>query len=344
MTKSYKLSDLAALLTAKLEGDGEVVITGVAALDRAQAGTISYLEKPTYKKHLPSTYATAVILTAEHAQFAPCSVLIVPNPYLAYAKISALFASTPTISVGRHRTVIVGNECEIDASAKIAANCVIGDRVRIGENVELNANCVIGDDVAIGDDSKLYPNVTVYYGVKIGKRAIFHSGVVIGSDGFGMANDQGVWIKIHQLGSVIIGDDVELGANTTVDRGALENTVIEDGVKIDNQVQIAHNVKIGAHTAIAGCTGIAGSVTIGKHCMIGGCVGINGHIQIADRTIVMGMSAIGKTIDTPGGVYASGIPAMPHRTWWRVLARMSQLEKLVQRVSELEKKHERDEN
>lgn len=338
MAKKYKLSELAAILAANLVGDGECIITKIAPLDQAKEGAISFLENPSYKKHLPSTHASAVILTAECAQGAPGNVLIVPNPYLAYAKISALFDPAPNIPTGIHSTVIMGKECAIAVSAKIAPYCVIGNRVKIGERVEINPHCVIGDDVVIGDDSKLYPNITVYYGVRIGQRAIFHSGVVIGSDGFGMANDKGVWTKIHQLASVIIGDDVELGANTTVDRGALENTVIEDGVKIDNQVQVAHNVKIGAHTAIAGCTGIAGSVTIGKYCMIGGCVGINGHIKIADRTIVTGMSAIGKTIDTPGGIYASGIPAMPHRTWWRVLARMSQLEELVHRVSKLEKK------
>lgn len=340
MAIQYKLSELAAVLAADLVGDSECIITKIAPLDQAQAGAISFLENPSYKKHLPATRASAVILTAECAKDAPGNILIVSNPYLAYAKISALFDLAPSVPAGIHSTVIVGKECAIAPTAKIAPYCVIGNRVKIGERVEINPHCVIGDDVIIGDDSKLYSNVTVYYGVHIGRRAVFHSGVVIGSDGFGMANDQGVWTKIHQLASVVIGDDVELGANTTVDRGALENTVIEDGVKIDNQVQVAHNVKIGAHTAIAGCTGIAGSVKIGKHCMIGGCVGINGHIEIADRTIVTGMSAIGKTIDTPGGIYASGIPAMPHRTWWRVLSRLTQLEDLMQRVNKLEKQDE----
>ena len=339
MAATYKLADLAATIAAELRGDGNCVITHLAPLDQAQTGSISFLENPSYKKYLETTNASAVIVTAQHAVLAKCAALITPNPYLAYAKVSALFDLVPEVPQGVHATALIGSESICGENVRIAAHCVIGKNVTIGKNVEINAHCVIADDVTIGDDSKLYPHVTVYHGVKIGQRTIIHGGAVIGADGFGMASDQGKWVKIHQLGTVIIGDDVEIGANTTIDRGALENTVIEDGVKIDNQVQIAHNVHIGAHTAIAGCVGIAGSAKIGKYCMIGGGAGINGHIELADRVIIAGMSGVGKTIDTPG-VYASGIPAMPHRTWWRILARMSQLESLLQRVEALEKKGE----
>jgi len=337
MGNQYKLADLAQKLDARLEGDGESLITHIAPLDKAQAGAITFLESSAYKKHLAATHATAVILAAEHAAECPVNKVIVANPYLAYAKISSLFDPAPRVSVGIHATTVLGRNYSFGKDIAVAAHCVIGDRVVLGNGVEIHANCVIGDDVVIGDNTKLYPHVTLYHGVKIGKNAILHSGVVVGSDGFGMANDNGQWEKIHQLGSVVIGDEVELGANTTIDRGALEDTIIENGVKIDNQVQIAHNVRIGAYTAIAGCVGIAGSTKIGKYCMIGGGVGINGHIEITDRVIVTGMSAVGKSITTPG-IYASGIPAMPHRAWWRVLNRMSQLEELIRRVNALEQK------
>ena len=207
---------------------------------------------------------------------------------------------------GIHPTAIIGKNCEIEASASIGPYCVIGQGVVIGEK------------------TRLYANVVLYHKVKIGKRCLLHSGVVVGSDGFGNANEKGVWHKIHQLGTVIIGNDVEIGANTTIDRGAIGDTVIGDGVKLDNQIQIGHNVHIGAHTAIAGCTGIAGSTKIGRYCMIGGGVGITGHIEITDGVIISGKSAVGKSITKPG-MYASSIPAMPFRTWGRILVRLAQL-------------------
>lgn len=342
--KHYVLRELAAFLSAKLQGNGDCIISSIAPLSTAQEGQISFLEKANYQKYLQTTQASAIILTDEFAVKTKKNALIVGNPYLCYAKISALFANYPEPETGINAKAAIGKNCNIAPSASIAANCVLGNRVTIGKNTQIDPGCVIGDDVEIGEDSKLYANVTLYYRVKIGRRAIIHSGAVIGSDGFGMAPDhKGHWHKIHQLGTVIIGDDVETGANTTIDRGALENTIIEDGVKLDNQIQIGHNVKIGAHTAIAGCVGIAGSTKIGKHCMIGGGAGIAGHIEIADGTVITARSAVAKSI-TKRGIYASGIPAMPHKQWWRILTRIVQLDETVQKVRDLERKHEHEHN
>lgn len=338
-TSQYTLRKLADFLQADLRGDANCIVTCIAPLTQAQAGSVSFLENPSYRQYLASTAATAVILRAEDVAAAPSalSILIVKDPYVAYAKITELFAVIPRRTPGVHITAVVGQGCAIDSTVAICANVVIGDRVVIGKNAIIEPGCVVGDDVIIGDETKLYANATLYYGVRVGKRGIIHSGAVIGADGFGMANESGVWRKIYQLGSVIIGDDVEIGANTTIDRGALVDTIIEDGVKLDNQIQVGHNVQIGAYTAIAGSTGIAGSTKIGKHCMIGGGCGINGHITIADGTILTARSNIHKSI-TEKGIYASAIPAVSHRVWWRILQRIFQLDELSNRVKKLENK------
>jgi UDP-3-O-[3-hydroxymyristoyl] glucosamine N-acyltransferase len=338
MMIKYTLGDLADFLSANLQGDAKCVITGIAPLDKAISGQITFLENPSYRKYLTTTQASAVILTAEHAKHTAINVLVVPNPYLSYAKLSKLFDNAPKSVPGIHSTVVIGENCNIDSTVSIAPYCVIGNSVTIGKNVCIGAGSIIGDEAVISEDSILKSKVVLYHKVKIGKRVILHSGVVIGSDGFGNGNDKGKWVKIYQLGSVILGDDVEVGANTTIDRGALEDTIIADGVKLDNQIQIGHNVCIGAHTAIAGCVGIAGSTKIGSYCMIGGGVGINGHIEIADKVVITGMSGISKSI-TESGIYSSGIPVMPHRAWWRILARLAQIEKLNSRVSKLEKEN-----
>ena len=337
--KTYTLRDLVEFLAAEFIGDLNCAITGISSLDNAESGQISFLNDPSYNQHLATTKASAIIIKAEHLDKKyPGNFLIVKDPYLAYAKISALFDDTPKATPGVHTTVVIGENCEIGKDVSIGPYCVLGRRVKIGNGVRIEPGCIIADEVVIEDGTRLCANVSLYHKVKLGSRVVLHSGVVIGSDGFGNANERGVWRKIYQLGTVVIGNDVEIGANTTVDRGAIGNTVIEDGVKIDNQVQIGHNVHIGAHTAIAGCVGIAGSVKIGRYCMIGGGVGIVGHIEIADRVIITGGANVGKSITEPGGIYASGIPAVPHRAWWRILARLMNLEKLVQRVKFLEEK------
>ncbi|MEI8054854.1 MAG: UDP-3-O-(3-hydroxymyristoyl)glucosamine N-acyltransferase [bacterium] len=303
---SYTLQKLAKFLEAEFRGDPNCLITGIGSLDNATPGQISFLKDSRYTKYLAATEASAVIVRPEHAKQDSGNWIIADDPYLAYAKISGFFDDAPTVLPGIHPTAIIGKNCEIEASASIGPYCVIGQGVVIGEK------------------TRLYANVVLYHKVKIGKRCLLHSGVVVGSDGFGNANEKGVWHKIHQLGTVIIGNDVEIGANTTIDRGAIGDTVIGDGVKLDNQIQIGHNVHIGAHTAIAGCTGIAGSTKIGRYCMIGGGVGITGHIEITDGVIISGKSAVGKSITKPG-MYASSIPAMPFRTWGRILVRLAQL-------------------
>lgn len=318
--KHFTLQEIADYLSAKLVGDSACVIKEIAPLNLAKKGQISFLENPHYCKYLETTEASAIVLSEDSAKLAKDkNLLITSDPYLAYAKISALFDNAPGVVPGIHPTAVIGNNCTIDPTAFIGPNCSIWDNVKIGAN------------------SRLYSNVSVYHNVTIGERAIIHSGVVIGSDGFGMANDKGVWRKIHQLGGVVIGNDVEIGANTTIDRGALENTIIGDGVKLDNQIQIAHNVQIGANTAIAGCVGIAGSAKIGKHCMIGGGAGINGHIEICDGVIITARAGVYESITTPG-VYASAIPAMPHKTWWRILHRLFKIDDLFRRVKKLENK------
>ncbi|CAL7963975.1 UDP-3-O-(3-hydroxymyristoyl)glucosamine N-acyltransferase [Gammaproteobacteria bacterium] len=325
MTKrTYTLQELAKFLAAEFWGDPNCLITGIGSLDKATPSQISFLKSHHYSKYLATTKAAAVIARPEHAEQNSGNWIIVNDPYLAYAKISGFFDDAPIISPGIHATALIGEDCEIGAGTSIGPYCVIGHRVKIGENAQIAAGSVISDDVVIGEKTKLCANVVLYHRVKIGKRCLLHSGAVIGSDGFGNANEKGVWHKIYQLGTVIIGNDVEIGANTTVDRGAISDTIIEDGVKLDNQIQVGHNVHIGAHTAIAGCTGIAGSTKIGRYCMIGGGVGITGHIEITDGVIISGKSAIGKSITKPG-MYASSIPAMPYRTWGRVLVRLAKL-------------------
>ena len=339
LSRQYSLQQLADYLHADLRGDASCSIVNICSLDPGKNGCVSFLENQHYRQYLATTIASAVIMRAADVVVAPATmnVLVVIDPYVAYAKISELFACIPTLPPGIHATAVIGNNCSIDSSVAIGAHCVIGDNVIIGKNVQIGAGCVVGNEVEIGDGTNLYANVTLYYNTKIGQRSTIHSGVVVGADGFGMANDKGTWRKIYQLGHVVIGSDVEIGANTTIDRAALDVTVIEDGVKLDNQIQIAHNVRIGAHTVIAGCVGIAGSSKIGKHCMIGGGAAINDHIEIADGTIITARSSVHKSIEV-AGIYASGIPAVPHRTWWRVLKRIFQMDDLFNRVKKLEKK------
>lgn len=339
MNNQYTLKYIADFLSAELIGNAQCNVRKIAPLHSANSDCISFLEKKEYRSFLETTKASAIILRKEDIAMAKSgqNLLIVKDPYVAYAKTTALFVNLPKLNGDIHHSVMTGKNCIIDASVTIGANCVIGNNVSIGKNTVLHPGCIINDNVIIGDNNYFYANIVVYHNVHIGSNCIIHSGVVIGADGFGMANENGVWHKIHQLGSVLIGNDVEIGANTTIDRGALENTTIGNGVKLDNQIQIAHNVVIGDNTAIAGCSAIAGSTKIGKCCMIGGGANINGHIEIASGTIITGCSNIYKTIEKPD-VYASVIPAVPHRTWWRVLKNLMKIDDLINRVKALEKK------
>lgn len=336
--KTFQLAEIAEKVGAELKGDGSKVITGIAPIETATPNEISFLHNSRYRHYLSTTKATAVIVSPEEAKYCQTDALIVSNPYLAFAKSAELFAYVPEYTTGIHPTAVVGKNCEIDPTASIGPNCVLGDHVVIQKNVIIEANCVLGNYVTVGEGTHIWPQVSIYFGVKLGANVGVHSGVVIGSDGFGLARDQNGWYKIPQIGSVIIGNKVEIGANTTIDRGALGDTVIEDGVKLDNQIQIGHNVRIGAHTAIAGCVAVAGSAKIGRFCMIGGGSGIAGHITIADKVMIVGMAMITNSIEEPG-VYASGTGFQKQRDWRKSVVRFRQLDLLARRLKALEEKY-----
>lgn len=335
------LQQLAREIGCELHGDSHCLITGVGTLQNAGVGQLSFLANAKYRSYLKATQASAVILRPQDLELCPANALVSSNPYLAYAKAARLLNPEQLPAAGVHPSAVIEAGCDIDPSAVIGAHCYVGAGSRLGPGVVLGAGCVLERDVTIGANSRLAARVTVCHGVRIGAAVLIHPGVVIGGDGFGIASDAGRWFKVPQLGGVVIGDDVEIGANTTIDRGALEDTVIEEGAKLDNQIQVAHNVRIGAHTAIAGCAAIAGSTTIGKRCQIGGAVGIVGHLTIADDVHVTAMSLVTGNINN-AGVYSSGIPVEPRTEWTRNAARIRQLNEIAQRLRALEKQLEKE--
>jgi UDP-3-O-[3-hydroxymyristoyl] glucosamine N-acyltransferase len=337
------LREIVARLGGEALGEVAAPLTGVATLDSAGPGDITFLANPRYRSKLASTRAGAVILSPGDRDAAAIPRIVSDNPYAYYARTVALFHPPPAVRPGIHPLAQVDGSARVDAGAEIDAFVVIGPGATIARGASIGPHGVIGAGVAIGEGTRVNARVTIYDGCSVGARCVLHSGVVIGADGFGMARDAGQWVKIPQVGSVRIGNDVEVGANTTIDRGALDDTVIEDGVKLDNQIQIAHNCVIGAHTVIAGCTGISGSVTVGKHCMIGGGVGLVGHITICDHVTISGFSLITKSITEPG-TYTSGLPFMPHAEWLRNAVHLRRLGEMAR---ELRKEHtgeERDRN
>jgi UDP-3-O-[3-hydroxymyristoyl] glucosamine N-acyltransferase len=333
----YALGDLASRLGGLIHGDRDCLIRGVAVIQQASPGTVTFLANPRYRKYLAGTSASAVILSSDELDACPVSAWVVDNPYLTFAKVAALLHAAGDFREGVHETAFVSPDSRLDETAWIGPYSVVDSGAEIGARVQIGPGCYVGEDCFIGEASRLVAHVVLCGGTRIGKRALVHPGVVIGSDGFGMANDGGTWIKIPQLGRVWIGDDVEIGANTTIDRGTIEDTVIEDGVKLDNQIQVGHNVRIGAQTAIAGCVGIAGSTTIGKRCAIGGGAGIGGHLEIGDGVQITGMCMVTKSIREPG-IYSSGMPAQPNRIWRRGIGYFRRIEELVRRVQTLEEK------
>lgn len=335
-TQTYTLEALANLIDARLQGDSLCLISGIAPLQRAKSGEISFLSNPIYRKDLPSTKASAVILSAEEAVHCPVHALISKNPRLSLAKAAALFEQKPTAVPGIHQSAVIGEDCTIPASVSIGAHVVLGNRVTLGESVVIGPGSILGNDCSIGEETTLKARVTCYDNVRVGKQALIHSGAVIGSDGFGFANQSGTWVKLPHLGGVTIGNNVEIGANTTIDRGFLEDTRLDDGVIIDNLVQIAHNVSIGAHTAIAGCVGIAGSTKIGQYCMIGGGSSIAGHIELADHVHITATSGVNHSLSQ--GIYSSGFPAKPAALWRKNVARFQFLDKMARRLHVLESK------
>lgn len=330
------LAELATRVDAVLDGDGDVVVARVGTLERAGPDAIAFLSGSRYRALLPGTRAGAVIVAPADASATPRPKLVHANPYATYAKVAAILHPAPEAAPGCDATAHVDATAVVDATATIGPLAVVGARARIGARAVIGAGACVGDDALIDDGVRLYPHVTVYARCVIGPRTVVHAGAVIGADGFGMAQENGRWLKIPQVGRVVIGADCEIGANTTIDRGAIDDTVIEDDVKLDNQIQVGHNCRIGAHTAIAGCVGIAGSTQIGRNVQIGGAVNISGHLTIPDDTIVAGATTVLSTIKAPG-MYNGSFPQMTHREWTHVASEVRRLRTLADRVAQLER-------
>jgi UDP-3-O-[3-hydroxymyristoyl] glucosamine N-acyltransferase len=317
----YSLGELAVRFGLELRGSPALRVSHVATLSQATEGALSFLANSRYRKHLASSHATAIVVAPADVDACPVAALVDPNPYLAYAQIATLMYPVAPITAGIHPSAIVASGARIAASASVGPLCVIEAGAEIGERVKVGAGCTIQAGARVGNDTQLMPRVTLCAAVSIGDRCLLHTGAVIGADGFGFAPDNGTWFKVPQVGSVRIGDDVEIGANTTIDRGAIEETIVENGAKLDNQIQVGHNVVIGAHTVIAACTGISGSTTIGKRCMIGGMVGFAGHLTITDDVTVTGCSLVSASIRVAGS-YSSGMPTVETRAWRRMVAHL----------------------
>lgn len=331
------LADLAVRYGCELHGDPDTEISGVATLKDAAAGTISFLANPGYRKYLDKTKASAVILAADFAAECPVACLVAADPYLTYARIAAELHPDPALVTGIHPAAVVNETAVVPASCEIAAGTVIGAGVTLGERVYVGPNCVIGDNSAIGDDSRLTANVSVYRACKIGNRCLLHSGVVIGADGFGIAKSDQGWVKVPQIGAVVLGDDVEIGANTTIDRGAIGNTILSNGVKLDNLVQIAHNVVVGEHTAIAAQSGVSGSTKIGARCVISGQAAIAGHLEITDDVYLIGRAGVSKSIKK-SGMYSGALSVEEVGKWRRIAARIKNLDQIAKRLTAVEKR------
>ncbi|MEO7433255.1 MAG: UDP-3-O-(3-hydroxymyristoyl)glucosamine N-acyltransferase [Dokdonella sp.] len=335
-TTGYALGDIASRFDLELRGDAQILIHGVATLANAGPGEIGFLSNPRYRSQLGETRATAVILRADDASAYANACLIAHDPYVGFARVGSLFERTPAPVVGVHASAVIAAGATIADSASIGPFCVVEADAHVGDGAIIGAHCIVGPRCRVGAQSRLIARVTLVQDVAIGRRVLVHPGAVIGADGFGLAFEKDHWIKVPQLGGVVIGDDCEIGANTTIDRGALGDTVLGDDVRLDNQIQIAHNVTIGSHTAMAGCSAVAGSTTIGQYCMIGGSAGILGHLTIADRVTVHAMSLVTHSIREPGE-YTSGTPIQPNRQWRRNAARFKHLDAIARRVDAIEK-------
>ncbi|MEH6531670.1 MAG: UDP-3-O-(3-hydroxymyristoyl)glucosamine N-acyltransferase [Photobacterium frigidiphilum] len=331
------LAEIADKLGAELRGDGSVEIQSIAGMEKAAEGQITFLSASKYRKHLAECQASAVMLKEADLPFFDGNALVLKDPYLGYALLAQLLDTTPKSASNIAPSAYIADDAVIGEGAAIGHNAVIESGAQIGANVQIGAGSFIGQHAVIGAGSKIWANVSIYHKVTLGNDCLVQSGAVIGSDGFGYANDRGKWVKIPQLGSVHVGNNVEIGACTTIDRGALDDTVIADGVIIDNHCQIAHNVSIGENTAIAGATTMAGSLKIGKHCFIGGATVINGHIEITDGVTITGMGMVMRPISEPG-VYSSGIPLQTNREWRKTAARVMKIEEMNKRLKSVEKK------
>jgi len=330
------LGELAVRFGCELRGDPASIVDSVGSLSRAGPRAISFLANPKYVAQLQETRAGAVILDSTSAAQSPVATLVVANPHATFARVATLLHPEAPLNPGVHGAASVAPGAIVGDGSEVAAQAIIGARARVGARCYIGPGSVIEADAVIGDDTRLVARVFIGHDVVLGARCILQPGAVIGGDGFGFANDKGAWVKVPQIGSVVVGDDVEIGANTTVDRGAIEDTVIEDGVKLDNLIMIAHNCRIGAHTAIAACAGIAGSAILGKRCIVGGQAGIMGHITLCDDVVVMGDTFISRSIDKPG-VYSSALPSEEAGVWRRIVGRIKRLDAMARRLRAVEK-------
>lgn len=336
---AYRLEDIVAQFGGQIVGDGSTEITQVATLEHATQGQIAFLANSKYRKQLEATQAAAVIVSAQDADATTLPRIVCDYPYSYFAKLSAWLNPPPNFAAGIHPSAVIAEGAQVAATAHIGAQVTIGAGASIGAASVIMPGCSIGERASVGENTRLYPRVVVYHDCVLGNNCIVHSGAVIGADGFGIAMEAGAWLKIPQIGRAVIGNNVEIGANTTIDRGALDDTVIEDGVKLDNQIQIAHNVRIGAHTAIAGCVGIAGSTSIGRYCRIGGSAGILGHLTIADNVEISAFTLIGKSIREPGS-YCGIYPFSKNDDWRDNAVHLRHLQEMAARIKLMEKEIE----
>lgn len=338
---SLTLQDIVRTLGGEVLGDATTRVDKIGTLDGADAASMTFLTHERFLPELRKTRASAVVLAAAQRDATQLPRIVCANPHAYFARLTALLHPATTESAGAHATASVDASASLGKGVSVGAHAVVGRHVRIGAGVHIGANGYVGDGVCIGAGTRLWPGVVIYHGCEIGERVILHAGVVIGADGFGNAwedsGDGGHWVKVPQVGRVVIGNDVEIGANTTVDRGAIDDTVIEDGVRLDNLIMIAHNVHVGAHTAIAACTGIAGSTRIGRYCRIGGAVGIAGHLSIADHVEIAGKTLITKSINEAGS-YSGGYPFEDTRAWRRNAIQIRHLDEMARHIKQLEKR------
>lgn len=334
--KTMTLAQLAQQIGATLEGDGQVEVESIGTLAGATSQQVSFLANSKYRSQLQSTQAAAVIVHPDAKDDCPKAALVHSNPYVGFALAVQALDTTPDAAQDIAPSAVIADSATLGANVAVGANAVIEAGATLGDNVQIGPGCFVGKDCQIGAGSKLWANVTLYHATILGENCLIQSGTVVGADGFGYANDRGKWIKIPQLGRAVLGNNVEVGANSCIDRGALEDTLIGDGVIIDNLCQIAHNVEMGEGSALAGCSVIAGSAKVGKYCVIGGFVAINGHMEIADQVHITGYSMVTKSI-TEAGVYSSGMPATDNRTWRKNMVALRNLHNLNQRLKALEK-------
>ncbi len=330
------LGELAVRFGCELRGDPDVRVDHVATLAHADSRSLAFVANPRYRQQLAATAAAAVVLDAASAAGCATAALVCRNPHATYARIAEVLHPLPSASPGVHPSAVIAAGARIDPSAHVGALSVVGEGAVIGPRAVVGPQCLVEEGATLAEDVRLTARVTVCRGVEIGARTTVQPGAVIGGDGFGFAQDGGRWIKVPQTGTVRVGPDVEIGANTTIDRGAIEDTVIEEGVKLDNLIMIAHNVRVGAHSALAACVGVSGSTAIGRRCMIGGQVGIGGHLTIADDVIITGCTMVSHSIPRPG-VYSGGIPLEEAHVWRRLVARFKRLDSLVTRLKALER-------